>query len=105
MTFKNLYIEHERSSEAEDWVKEEIAEQDVRFAEIEASMEALAPTREKWYQEFFDRIKTNGFNLDGDDKMPIPDSELPVKAADRKDQVVWKYGVDSDDTPLSGQDA
>ena len=21
MTFKNLYIEHERSSEAEDWVK------------------------------------------------------------------------------------
>ena len=36
-------------------------------------MEALAPTREKWYQEFFDRIKTNGFNLDGDDKMPIPD--------------------------------
>ena len=28
MTFKNLYIEHERSSEAEDWVKEEIAEQE-----------------------------------------------------------------------------
>ena len=48
MTFKNLYIEHERSSEAEDWVKEEIAEQEARFAEIEASMEALAPTREKW---------------------------------------------------------
>ena len=46
MTFKNLYIEHERSSEAEDWVKEEIAEQEARFAEIEASMEALAPTRE-----------------------------------------------------------
>ena len=42
MTFKNLYIEHERSSEAEDWVKEEIAEQEARFAEIEASMEALA---------------------------------------------------------------
>ena len=105
MTFKNLYIEHERSSEAEDWVKEEIAEQEARFAEIEASMEALAPTREKWYQEFFDRIKTNGFNLDGDDKMPIPDADLPIKTADRKDQVVWKYGVDSDDTPRNGQEA
>ena len=68
-------------------------------------MAALAPTREKWYQEFFDRIKTNGFNLDGDDKMPIPDSDLPVKTADRKDQVVWKYGVDSDDTPRNGQEA
>ena len=68
-------------------------------------MEALAPTREKWYQEFFDRIRTNGFNLDGDDKMPIPDADLPVKTADRKDQVVWKYGVDSDDTPRNGQEA
>jgi len=67
-------------------------------------MEALAPTREKWYQEFFDRIRTNGFNVDGDDKMPIPDSDLPKKPTGRKDQVVWKYGVDSDDTPRSGQE-
>ena len=27
MTFKNLFIEHERSSEAEEWVAEELAEQ------------------------------------------------------------------------------
>ena len=57
MTFKNLYIEHERSSEAEDWVKEEIAEQEARFAEIEASMEALAPTREKWYRSSSTALK------------------------------------------------
>ena len=69
MTFKNLYIDHERSSEAEEWVKEELAEQEDRFAQIEVAMEALAPTREKWYQEFFDRLLTNGFNMDGDDKM------------------------------------
>ena len=104
MTFKNLYIEHERSSEVEEWVKEELAEQEERFAKIEAAMEDLAPTREKWYQEFFDRLRTNGFNVDGDDKMPIPESDLPVKPADRKDQVVWKYGVDSDDTPRNGQE-
>ena len=104
MTFKNLYIDHERSSETEEWIKEELAEQEERFAQIEAAMEALAPTREKWYQEFFDRLRTNGFNMDGDDKMPIPESDLPVKPADRKDQVVWKYGVDSDDTPRNGQE-
>ena len=71
---------------------------------FEAAMEALAPTREKWYQEFFDRLLTNGFNMDGDDKMPIPESDLPVKPADRKDQVVWKYGVDCDDTPRNGKE-
>ena len=70
--------------EAEEWVKEELAEQEERFAKIEAAMEDLAPTREKWYQEFFDRLRTNGFNMDGDDKMPIPESDLPVKPADRK---------------------
>ena len=48
MTFKNLFIEHERSSEAEEWVAEELAEQEARFAAIEAAMEDLAPTREKW---------------------------------------------------------
>ena len=103
MTFKNLYIEHERSAEAEEWVKGEVTEQEARFAKIEASMEALTPTREKWYQEFFDRICTNGFNVDGDDKMRIPESDLPSKPQNRRDQVVWKYGVDSDDTPRNGQ--
>jgi len=34
----------------------------------------------------------------------MPDSDLPKKPTGRKDQVVWKYGVDSDDTPRSGQE-
>ena len=37
-----------------------------------AEMDDLAPTREQWYQEFFDRISTIGFNMDADDKMVIP---------------------------------
>ena len=97
MTFKNLFIEHDRSPEEEAWVKEEIAEQEVRFAKIEQSMEDLAPMREKWYGEFFDRISTIGFNVDGDDKMVIPRDQLPVKEEGRKDQVVWKYGVDEEE--------
>ena len=47
-------------------------------------------------QEFFDRLTTLGFNMDGDDKIVLDPSQLPVKPEGCEDQVVWKYGVDSD---------
>ena len=56
MTFKNLFIEHERGESAEAWLEEELAEQETRFSEIEQSMKDIAPQRAKWYAEFFDRI-------------------------------------------------
>jgi hypothetical protein len=95
MTFKNLYIEHEKSPEVEAWVREEAEEQEQRFAQIAQQMEQLGPQREQWYQEFFDRITTLGFNADGDDKVKIAPADLPVQPAGRKDQVIWKYGTDS----------
>jgi len=94
MTFKNLFIEHERSAEVEEWIKEEAQEQEERYQKVAQQMEDLAPKREKWYQEFFDRLTRNGFNEDGDMKVPIKPENLPVKPEGRKDQVIWKYGVD-----------
>jgi hypothetical protein len=96
MSFKNLFIEHERSPEEEAWLEEEIVEQEERFARIEQSMDDLKPVRAKWYQEFFDRIATIGFNVDGDQKQVISRDELPVQPEGREDQVVWKYGVDDE---------
>jgi len=96
MTFKNLFIEHDLSPEVKAWLEEEIAEQEERFKLIEKEMEDLAPTREKWYQEFFDRITTLGFNMDGDDKVKLSPADLPVKPEGLVDQVVWKYGVDEE---------
>jgi len=96
MTFKNLFIDHERSREEEEWVREEIAEQEQRFAIIDKQMNDLAPTRAKWYEEFFDRISLRGFNADGDQKMKIKREDLPVKPEGREDRVVWKYGNDSE---------
>ena len=96
MSFKDLYIEHERSPEEEAWLEEEIAEQEKRFLAIEKAMEDLAPIREQWYAEFFDRLSTLGFNVDGDDKMIIPRDRLPEKPDGREDRVVWKYGVDEE---------
>ena len=60
-------------------------------------MDDLGPQRAKWYAEFFDRISTIGFNVDGDEKQVIPREELPVQPAGRDDRVVWKYGVDGDE--------
>jgi hypothetical protein len=96
MTFKNLFIKHDRSAEEEAWIQEEIAEQEVRFAKIEESMDAIKPKRAKWYREFFDRITTIGFNVDGDQKAVIPRDQLPVQPEGREDKVVWKYGVDGE---------
>ena len=96
MTFKNLFIDHERTPEVEEWIKEESAEQELRFTKIAQQMDDLAPKREQWYQEFFDRISTSGFNEDGDMKVKIKPEDLPVKPEGRKDQVIWKYGIDGE---------
>lgn len=96
MSFKNLFIEHDVSPEVKAWVEEEAVEQEARYQKIAQEMEDLGPKREKWYQEFFDRITTIGFNTDGDDKMKIEPSDLPVKPEGRKDKVIWKYGVDGE---------
>ena len=96
MTFKNLFIDHQRSRAEEEWVREEIAEQEQRFATIDKQMNDLAPERAKWYEEFFDRLSRRGFNADGDQKVKIKREDLPVKPEDREDRVVWKYGTDSE---------
>ena len=96
MSFKDLFIEHEVPPEVQEWIKQEVEAQEVRYKKIEKEMVDLAGMREKWYQEFFDRITTLGYNTDGDDKMPIDPADLPVKPADSVDQVVWKYGVDGE---------
>ena len=96
MSFKNLFIKHERSAEEEAWLQEEIAEQEDRFSQIEKTMEDLKPIRAQWYREFFDRISTTGFNVDGDEKMVIARDQLPVQPDGIEDRVIWKHGVDGE---------
>ena len=67
MSFKDLFIEHDVPQEVQDWIKGEVEAQEARYSKIEKDMIDLAATREKWYQEFFDRITTTGFNTDGDE--------------------------------------
>jgi len=88
MTFLYTKIERELPDEVKKWLEEEIAEQDERYQKIVAEMEALDTTRDQWYEEFFERLKKYGFNQDGDQRVKIPDEELPVKP-DRKHTVVY----------------
>lgn len=96
MSFKNLFIEHDISPEVREWINKEIEAQEALFRKVEKAMEDIAPMREKWYQEFFDRITTIGFSFDGDDKVKLDPADLPVKPAGRVDRVVWKHGADGE---------
>ena len=79
MSFKDTYIEYERSQEATAWLEEEIAEQQARYEKIVADMEALNEQREQWYAEFLERIQTVGFNEDGDRRVKIKADDVPVR--------------------------
>jgi len=79
MTFKNTKIERELPEEVKKWLEEEIKEQDERYAKIVAEMKALDPTRDQWYEDFFERLKKYGFNVDGDQRQKLADDDLPVK--------------------------
>ncbi|MEX1308838.1 MAG: hypothetical protein AB1Z65_00310 [Candidatus Sulfomarinibacteraceae bacterium] len=96
MSFKNTFIRHDRSPEVTAWIEEERVEQEARYATILKQMVELDPKREQWYQEFFDRLTTLGFNQDGDLKVKIAPRDLPVKPEGRTNQVIFKYGVDGE---------
>lgn len=88
MSFLDTRIDHERSKEAAKWLKEEISEQLERYKKIVSDMDAASEKRKQWYQEFFDRIQNQGFNMDGDTRVKIPNDDLPVKP-DTKHKVVY----------------
>ncbi len=77
-----------RNKAAQAWLKENIAEQQLRYQAIVDEQEALWPKRRKWYKEFLKIIQTRGFNVDGDLLRQIPKAELP-KEPKRKHRVVW----------------
>jgi len=79
MTFMHTKIEREIPEEVLAWIKEEASEQEERYQKIVAEMKALDTTRDQWYEEFFERLKKYGFNMDGDQRVKIPEEQLPVK--------------------------
>ena len=65
MGFMNTRIERELPDEVKKWLEEEIKEQDERYAKIVQEMKDLDPTRDQWYEEFFERLNRAVF-LEGE---------------------------------------
>lgn len=70
------------------WLKKELKEQQERYRKIVKEMEALAPQREKWIQEFFQRIQTRGFCVHADIRRRIKPEEIPQRPK-RKLRVIY----------------
>ncbi len=61
------------------WIEEEVSAQRERYLQIVREMEALAPERERWIEEFFHRIQTRGYNVHADFLRKIHPEELPKR--------------------------
>jgi hypothetical protein len=82
-------IKHARSREAAAWLKKEISEQKARYRKIEHEMNvAIEKTRERWYDEFLERIQTRGYNVHFNMLRRIKPEEIP-KRPKRKSKVVY----------------
>jgi hypothetical protein len=81
-------IRHTRSREAARWLRDEVAAQKRRYRAILAEQDALAPRRDKWIDEFLQRIQTRGYHVHFDQLRKIPADEIPTRPK-RKFKVVF----------------
>lgn len=89
MSKKILNQKPKREPEVEVWLAEEVAEQRERHEKIAYEMNvAIADQREKWIQEFYQRIQTTGFYWHADNKRIIKPKEIFPKP-DREFKVVF----------------
>lgn len=89
MSKKIIQQKPQRSEEVEKWLQEEFGEQHERHEKIAKEMNIdLAEQREKWIQEFYERITTTGFYWHADNKKIIKKEDLFQKP-DREFKVVF----------------
>jgi hypothetical protein len=82
-------IKHQRSREAQAWLKKEISEQQARFRKIEREMNVtIARQRDKWIDEFLSRLQTRGYHVHFNMLRKIKPEEIP-KRPKRKFKVVF----------------
>lgn len=77
-----------RTPEAQEWVDENLVEQEARYRLIEQEMIDLEPERAKWYAEFLEIVATKGWNTHIDNRAVVPRDKLPQQNG-RKDRVIW----------------
>lgn len=82
-------IKYTRSRESEAWLRRETAEQKVRYRRIEQEMNVgLAKKRDRWIDEFLERIQSRGFHVHFNVLRKIRPEEIPTRPK-RKFKVVF----------------
>jgi hypothetical protein len=82
------FIEHKRTREVESWLRKEVAEQKRRYRTIVQQQDALSPKRDRWIDDFLQRIQTRGTHVHFDQLRKVRPEEVPVKPK-RKFRVVF----------------
>ena len=78
----------QRQPAADEWLRANLAEQQLRYRNIVRQMDRIAADREAWIAAFLERIQTRGFNYNCDALRAIAKQELPAKP-DRPFKVVF----------------
>lgn len=81
-------IKRPRPKAVAQWVRKELVAQKARYKKIVQEQEDLSPKREKWIEEFFERIQTRGYNVHYDMRRKIDAKEIPKKPR-RKFKVIF----------------
>lgn len=81
-------IKRKRPRAVTQWVKKELVAQKARYKKIIQEQEDLSPKREKWVEEFFQRIQTRGYNVHYDMRKVIDAKDIPKKPR-RKFKVIF----------------
>jgi hypothetical protein len=73
-------IKYVRSREAASWLRKEAAEQKARYRRIEHEQHVtLARKRDRWIDEFLERIQTRGYHVHFNMMRRIKPEELPSR--------------------------
>lgn len=82
-------VEHDVPAEVQAWIENEDAAQMGHYRRIYQEIERLAPYRDQWIEEFFERISgPRGFSVHAGTRRTIPKDQIPSRP-DRPWRLVW----------------
>ncbi len=88
-SFSRGPVAHEVPAEVQAWIAAEDATQMGHYKRIYQEIERLAPYRDEWIEQFFDRISgPRGFSVHAGQRKTIPKEQIPQRP-DRPWRLVW----------------
>ena len=88
-SFSRGPAKHEVPAEITDWIAEEDQAQMGHYRRIYKEVAELAPLRDRWALEFFERISgPRGFSVHAGTRRTIPKKDIPARP-DRPWRLVW----------------